>query len=146
MSSEMPDIREFATKCIPELPTEIAPDGSAVRVLLGLAGGSMAHFELPAGETSRAIAHRTVEEVWLVLSGRGELWRKQAEREEVVALEPGVCVSLPRGTHFQFRASKSEAVAAVAVTIPRWPGDGEAEFVRGPWESSVVQETKHDAA
>jgi mannose-6-phosphate isomerase-like protein (cupin superfamily) len=99
----------------------------------------MAHFELAPGETSRAIAHRTVEEIWLVVSGRGELWRRQVTRAEVVALEPGVCVSLPRGTHFQFRASAPDAVTMVAVTIPRWPGDGETELVRGPWESSLAR-------
>jgi mannose-6-phosphate isomerase-like protein (cupin superfamily) len=142
----MPDITAFATMRLPTLPTEFAPDGSAVRVLLGLAGGTMAHFELAPGETSRAISHRTVEEIWLVVSGRGELWRRQGAREEVVALEPGVCISLPRGTHFQFRASTLEPVTMVAVTIPRWPGDGEAESVRGPWESSLMSKTKHDAA
>jgi mannose-6-phosphate isomerase-like protein (cupin superfamily)/GNAT superfamily N-acetyltransferase len=114
-----------------------------VRVLLGLAGGTMAHFELPAGEVSRPVAHRTVEELWLILSGKGELWRKQATREEFVALEPGVCVSLPRGTHFQFRAAAADALTLVAATIPRWPGDGEAEFVPGPWRSSLTQQ--HDS-
>jgi len=123
----------FATTRLPAYPTETAPDGSAVRVLLGLTGGTMAHFEWPAGATSRAVTHRTVEEVWFVLSGRGELWREQAGREEVVALEPGICVTLPRGTHFQVRSSPTYAVAVVAVTIPRWPGDSEVEFVSGPW-------------
>jgi mannose-6-phosphate isomerase-like protein (cupin superfamily) len=61
------------------------------------------------------------------------LWRKQNSREEVVVLEPGVCVTLPQGTHFQFRATPTDAVTLVAVTISRWPGDGEVEFVHGPW-------------
>ena len=134
----MPNIGGFATTRLPSRPSEIAPDGSAVRILLGLAGGTMAHFELRAGETSRAVTHRTVEEVWFVLSGRGELWRKQNSREEVVVLEPGVCVTLPQGTHFQFRATPTDAVTLVAVTIPRWPGDGEIEFVHGPWSPSAT--------
>jgi mannose-6-phosphate isomerase-like protein (cupin superfamily) len=134
---QMQNIGEFATARLPAEPDEIAPDGSAVRVLLGLAGGTMAHFELRAGETSHAVAHRTVDEVWFVLSGRGELWRKQTGREEVVTLEPGLCVTLPRGTHFQFRADPAEAVRIVAVTIPRWPGNGEAELVCGPWPPSL---------
>ena len=129
----MPTIEEFATTRLPVDADEIAPDGSEVRVLLGLRGGTMAHFELRAAETSRAITHRTVDEVWFVLSGHGELWRKQMSREEVVALEPGVCVTLPQGTHFQFRAAPYEAVTIIAVTVPRWPGDEEAEFVQGPW-------------
>ncbi|HXR57068.1 MAG TPA: cupin domain-containing protein [Casimicrobiaceae bacterium] len=129
----MPDLAEFATAKPPHRPSEMAPDGSAVRTLLALSGGSMVHFELAPGETSRAVVHKTVEELWFVLAGRGELWRKQGTREEVVVLEPGVCATLPRGTHFQFRAVSSGALAIVAVTIPRWPGDGEAEFVPGIW-------------
>jgi mannose-6-phosphate isomerase-like protein (cupin superfamily) len=134
----MPTIGAFATTRLPAQANEIAPDGSAVRILLGLAGGTMAHFELRAGETSRPVMHRTVDEAWFVLSGRGELWRKQMLREEVVALEPGVCVTLPQGTHFQFRATPTEAVRLVAVTIPRWPGEGEVEFVQGPWSPSTT--------
>src|SRR5690349_24945965 len=128
----MTDSSSFATIKLPPDAIEIAPDGSAVRPLLGLAGGTMAHFELPAGATSRAVAHRTVEELWFVLSGRGELWRKRAMQCEIIVLEPGVCATIPRGTHFQFRASVAEAIAILAVTIPRWPGNDEAEFVRGP--------------
>jgi len=134
----MPNLAEFATMRVPATPSEIAPDGSAVRVLLGLTGGTVAHFELPAGNVSLAVTHRTVEEVWVILSGKGELWRKQAAKEEITALDPGLCVSLPRGTHFQFRASTSEALTFVAVTIPRWPGDEEVEYVRGPWHASLA--------
>jgi mannose-6-phosphate isomerase-like protein (cupin superfamily) len=97
----------------------------------------MAHFELPAGATSRAVAHRTVEELWFVLRGRGDLWRKRGSQEDVVALEPGVCATLPRGTHFQFRASLAEPVEIVAATIPRWPGNDEAEFVHGRWPATA---------
>jgi len=137
---------EFATSRLPVQPTETAPDGSTVRVLLALTGGSMAHFELPAGATSRAVTHRTVEEVWFVLSGRGELWRSQFAREEVVVLEYGICVTLPLGTHFQLRASQTDAVAIVAITIPPWPGNDEVEFVQGPWEQSVGERPGNDAA
>jgi mannose-6-phosphate isomerase-like protein (cupin superfamily) len=127
---------DFATLPLPAEPTVVAPDGSDVRVLLGLSAGGMAHFELAAGKVARAVTHRTVEEVWFIVAGRGEMWRRQGDREEVVSLEPGVCLTIPLGTHFQFRASASEPVAAVAVTMPPWPGEGEAMFVRGPWEPS----------
>ncbi|HTO54727.1 MAG TPA: cupin domain-containing protein [Myxococcota bacterium] len=123
----------FATLRLPREPTALAPDGSDVRVLLGLAGGGMAHFELAAGRTSRAVTHTTVEEIWCFVSGRGELWRRQGEREEVVAVEAGVCITIPLGTHFQFRALGDESLEAVAVTMPPWPGEGEALPVAGPW-------------
>lgn len=130
---------DFATMRLPARPTAVAPDGSDVRALLALRTGSMAHFELGAGRVARAVTHRTVEEVWFVVAGRGEMWRRQGEREETVALEPGVCLTIPLGTHFQFRASPTEAIAAVGVTMPPWPGESEAVAVRGPWEASHVR-------
>jgi mannose-6-phosphate isomerase-like protein (cupin superfamily) len=126
----------FETLPLPAERTVVAPDGSDVRVLLGLASGGMAHFELAAGKTASAVTHRTVDEVWFVLAGRGEMWRKQGEREEIVALEPGICLTIPLGTHFQFRASAVDAVSVVAVTMPPWPGDGEAVPVVGPWPAT----------
>ena len=126
-------MNSFATMILPAQTTVVAPDGSDVRVLLGLPGGTMAYFQLGAGQVARAVMHRTVEEVWFVVAGRGEMWRKQGEREETVVLEPGVCLTIPLGTHFQFRASLSESVGAVGVTMPPWPGEGEAVIVQGPW-------------
>jgi mannose-6-phosphate isomerase-like protein (cupin superfamily) len=114
-------------------PDTIAPDGSAVRVLLALAGGSMAHFELAPSQTSRPVAHRTVEEIWYFLGGRGEMWRRLADQEEVVPVEAGVAITLPVGTHFQFRSFGPEPLAAVGITMPPWPGDGEAYEVAGRW-------------
>jgi len=130
-------MRSFATTPLPPEPTTIAPDGSAVRVLLELAGGGMAHFQMAPGATAKAVSHRTVEEIWYILSGTGEMWRAQAGREEVVALSPGVCLTIPVGTCFQFRAIGAAPLAAVAVTMPPWPGEGEAMIVEGPWAPTV---------
>ena len=127
---------DFATMLLSTGASEAAPDGSIVRPLLRVTSASMAHFELPAGTTSRAVVHESVDELWFVLSGRGELWRKQDAREEVVALQRGVCVTIPKRTHFQFRASRQHSVTVIAATIPGWPGDAEARSVRGAWESS----------
>ena len=126
-------VSDFATLRLPRERTAVAPDGSDVRVLLGLAAGGMAHFELAAGRTSRAVTHRTVEEIWLFLSGRGEMWRRQGAREEVVPLASGVCITIPLGTHFQFRAIGDEPLRAVGVTMPPWPGESEAVHVAGKW-------------
>jgi mannose-6-phosphate isomerase-like protein (cupin superfamily) len=128
---------EFATARLPLDPQATAPDGTAVRPLPALAGGSFAHFELPPGRTSKAVAHRTVEEIWYFLSGRGEIWRRQGAREEVTAVEPGLCITVPLGTAFQFRCLGEEPLAFVAVTMPPWPGAQEAYAVEGRWEPSV---------
>ena len=130
-------MRAFATMRLPAVRDVVAPDGSDVRVLLDLAGGGMAHFSLAPGEIAAAVVHRTVEEIWFVLSGRGQMWRRQNERTETVDLVPGVCLTIPLGTHFQFRAVGEEPLAAVAVTMPPWPGDGEAVPVAGPWVPTV---------
>jgi mannose-6-phosphate isomerase-like protein (cupin superfamily) len=128
---------EFSTRRLPVARDAVAPDGSDVRVLLGLERGGMAHFELAPGQTSTAVAHRTVEEIWYFLTGRGEMWRKQDGREEVVPVEAGVCLTIPLGTHFQFRSFGDEPLAAVGVTMPPWPGEGEAFEVEGKWEATV---------
>jgi mannose-6-phosphate isomerase-like protein (cupin superfamily) len=126
----------FATARRPHDPTAVAPDGSDVRVLLGLAAGGMAEFELGPGCVSAAVTHRTVEEIWYVLQGRGEMWRRQGAHEEIVALEPGVCLTIPLGVHFQFRALGAEALRVLGVTMPPWPGADEAIAVAGPWRAT----------
>ena len=123
----------FATTRRPSERTVVAPDGSDVRVLLGLTGGGMAEFELAPGRVSAAITHRTVDEIWYVLSGRGEMWRRQDARDEIVALEPGVCLTIPQGTHFQFRALGDTPLRVLGVTMPPWPGANEAIAVTGLW-------------
>jgi mannose-6-phosphate isomerase-like protein (cupin superfamily) len=123
----------FDTMRLPAARDVVAPDGSDVRILLRLAGGSMAHFELAGGHTSRAVVHRTVDEIWYVLGGRGEMWRGQAGAGEVVPLEAGTCLSIPAGTRFQFRSLGDGPLCAVAVTMPPWPGEDEAIEVSGVW-------------
>jgi len=124
---------EFETKRLPTVRDDVAPDGSDVRILLGLDRGGMAYFELAPGRTSVAVAHRTVEEIWYVLQGHGEMWRMHGERQEIVEMEPAVCLSIPVGTHFQFRSFGSEPFAAIGITMPPWPGEGEAFTVDGVW-------------
>lgn len=130
-------MQRFETKRLPDSPDVAAPDGSDVRLLLGLKGGTVAHFELAPGCTSVAVAHRTVEEIWYFLSGRGEMWRKREDQEETVPVEPGVCLTIPLGSRFQFRSFGPQPLAAVAVTMPPWPGGDEAVFVDGKWPPSV---------
>jgi mannose-6-phosphate isomerase-like protein (cupin superfamily) len=127
----------FHTKRLPATRDAIAPDGSDVRVLLSLNGGSMAHFELAPGQTSKAVTHRTVEEIWFFLSGRGEMWRMHGEQDEIVPVGPGVCLTIPAGTRFQFRSFDGEPLAAVGVTMPPWPGEHEATLVEGKWLATI---------
>jgi mannose-6-phosphate isomerase-like protein (cupin superfamily) len=127
----------FATIRLPTARDAIAPDGSDVRLLLSLKAGGMAHFALAPGETSTAVVHRTVEEIWFFLSGRGEMWRRQVDQSGTVDVYAGVCLTIPTGTCFQFRSFGDEPLAAVGITMPPWPGDGEAVVVTGPWLATV---------
>ena len=71
------------------------------------------------------------------MSGSGAIWRKLGAVEEVTDLAPGVTLTLPLGTHFQFRADAAEPLSILGVTMPPWPGDGEAYAVPGKWEPTV---------
>jgi mannose-6-phosphate isomerase-like protein (cupin superfamily) len=111
----------------------LAPDGSEIRFLSASERGSTVHCTLPPGKTSLAVAHHSVEEIWYFLEGRGQVWRKLGEKEEVVDASPGVSLTIPAGTHFQFRNSGDAPLRFVLTTMPPWPGDSEAYRVPGHW-------------
>jgi len=121
----------FETKRISDCADETAPDGSEVRLLLQCPGGSMAHFSLAAGKTSLSVVHRTVDELWYIVAGRGEMWRMCDGEESIVALHKGVCLSIPARVAFQFKTLGIEPVEAIAVTMPPWAGNDEAQRVTG---------------
>ena len=123
----------FGTKRIGDKPDAIALDGSEVRVLSGLSRGSVAVFSLAPDAVSKAVAHRTIEEIWYFIAGHGRIWRKLGGAEEITEIGPGVSISLPTGTRFQYRCDGAEALVAVAVTMPPWPGAAEAYPVDGIW-------------
>jgi len=125
------------TRLLAEAPTEDAPDGSRVSVLLRLDTLSTVHVLLPAGQISRAVAHRSVSEVWYVTQGSGQMWRELNGHEDYLTLKPGVCLSLPVGARFQFRAAPDQALSALCITTPPWPGVDEAMPASGPWVPSV---------
>lgn len=127
----------FETKRLPVDLDAVALDGSDVRILLDLRAGGMAHFELPPGQTSTAVTHKTVEEIWFFLTGEGQMWRSMEGHEEIVSVEAGVCLTIPLGTLFQFRSFGYEPLAAIGVTMPPWPGEGEATVVEGKWKPTI---------
>jgi mannose-6-phosphate isomerase-like protein (cupin superfamily) len=127
----------FETKRIASAPDAIAPDGSEVRVLCQLSRGGLALFSLPPNAVSKAVAHHTVEEVWYIISGNGRMWRKLGDQEQIAELGPGVSLTIPTGTHFQFRCDGHEPLDAIGATMPPWPGENEAFFVDGAWQPTV---------
>lgn len=122
-----------AAICTPETYDGLAPDGSEVRLLGALKGGSMIHCRLPVGGVSQAVRHQTVEELWYCLSGQGQVWRKSADEEQITPVRAGVSLAIPLGVSFQFRNTGDEALDFVIVTLPPWPGEQEAVAVDGAW-------------
>ena len=123
----------FETKRISREPDAIAPDGSEVRILCATTRGGLALFSLAPNQVSRAVAHHSVEEIWYFISGQGRMWRRLADQEQVIGVEPGVSITIPTGTHFQFRCDSAEPLRAIGVTMPPWPGETEAYPVEGKW-------------
>lgn len=118
-------------------PDAMAPDGSEVRLLSRTSRGSMAHFALAPHAVSKAVAHKTVEEIWCFVRGHGRMWRRLENTEEVTEVTAGLSVSIPRGTRFQFRNDGEEPLEAIGVTMPPWPGADEAFEVEGVWEPTA---------
>ncbi len=86
---------------------------------------------------SKAVAHRTVEELWYIVSGHGRMWRRLDGQEEIVEIGPGVSLSIPVGTHFQFRCDSPQPLAVLGATMPPWPGADEAYPVKGVWDATA---------
>ena len=131
------------TQSIENAPELIAPDGSTVRPLCRLSGlGSFAHFQLEPGEVAKAVSHATVQEIWYIIAGAGQIWRRQEGHEPTtVHLRPGICLTIPLETAFQFRAdSPDEPLRVVAVTMPPWPAGSEEEArpEQGCWTPSAA--------
>ena len=122
------------TRKLPREYTVLAPDGSEIRELVAVKGGSMVHCTLPPGATSMAVVHRTVEEVWYFVQGHGQVWRKSETAESVVDVQPGVSLSIEVGTHFQFRNTGDDDLCFIIVTMPPWPGEQEAARVADYWD------------
>lgn len=128
----------WQTRSVPTDLDVLAPDGSEIRLLPQVERGSMVHCRLAPGQVTRAVRHRHVDELWYCLAGAGQVWRKRGAVQEIVELRPGVALSVPRGVHFQFRATGStQPLELVITTMPPWPGADEAVPVEGAWPATV---------
>ena len=111
----------------------LAPDGSEIRLLAAVGRGSMVHCTLNQGQVSLPVAHRTVEELWYILEGAGQVWRRLGEEERIVDVSSGTSLSIPVGAHFQVRTVGDRPLRIAIVTMPPWPGEEEAYGVEGYW-------------
>ena len=115
----------------------MAPDGSEIRFLADArhraARSSVVEVTLPAGQVSRPVYHRTVEEVWYILEGRGRVWRCPPDAPTTAYLPadvvPGDSLVIPTGWRFQFTAAPGGPLRFLCFTSPPWPGEDEAVAV-----------------
>ena len=118
-----------------------APDGSQIRLLHELRGGGLSECTLPPSGVSAAVTHRTIEEIWVFTEGSGQVWREQEGCESVTDVSQGVSLTIPLGTHFQFRNTGEGPLKFVIATMPPWPGEDEAPRVPDYWP---LPQTVHD--
>jgi mannose-6-phosphate isomerase-like protein (cupin superfamily) len=127
----------------------LAPDTAEVRLLCEMRGGGVAHCLVPPGHTTLAVTHAHLEEIWYFLSGKGQVWRKHGEHEEVSDVAAGTCVPIQPGVHFQIRNTGEEPLCFLMSTMPPWPGAHEARRVPDYWpvvpggEASLVRSARN---
>ena len=131
------------TVTIPSEYHHIAPDGSEIRELLENQYAGLAHCVLPAGKTSIAAQHKTVSELWYVLSGKGQIWRSSHNNETIVDLEPGTSIDIPVGTAFQFCSTSQDDLVILITTTPPWPGADESIAAKGPWDQALLSSSRY---
>ena len=125
------------TRSFPLEPDGRSPAGAEIRYLMDGSTGNMIHATVPPGQINRATVHATVSEFWHVLSGEGQIWRRDGTGEQTIALEPGVSIDIPLGTAFQYRCTGDAPLRFLCVSMPPWPGDQEATVIEGPWEPTA---------
>jgi mannose-6-phosphate isomerase-like protein (cupin superfamily) len=130
----MSNIEHFKTMHVPSEMDERAPDGSEIRFLVRMKEASFVHCTLPPQHTSFSGMIKNLEEVWYCIQGRGQIWRKWQDDEEIVDVYPGTCLTIPAQTHFQFRSTSWEPLCFIIATMPPWPGEQEWIMVSDHWQ------------
>ena len=115
-------------------PDATAPDGSEIRLLAdgrhASTKSSLVEVTLPAGQVSRPVYHRTVEEIWYILEGEGHVWRCPPDADPASvppqAVSPGDALVIPTAGDSSSPPSPNGSLRFLCHTTPPWPGEGEA--------------------
>ncbi|WP_309667011.1 cupin domain-containing protein [Tabrizicola sp.] len=114
-----------------------SPAGADIRFIMDGPLANMIHSTVPPGQVNRATVHATVSEFWHILSGEGDIWRRDATTERITPLQAGTSIDIPVGTAFQYRCTGAEPLRFICISMPPWPGDHEATHLQGAWTPSV---------
>lgn len=118
-------------------PDAKSPAGADIRFIMDGPQANMIHSTVPSGQVNRATVHATVSEFWHILSGAGDIWRRDATAERITPLRPGTSIDIPVGTAFQYRCTGDEPLRFICISMPPWPGDDEATHLQGAWTPTV---------
>jgi mannose-6-phosphate isomerase-like protein (cupin superfamily) len=118
-------------------PDAKSPAGAEIRFIMDGPHANMIHSTVPPGQINRATVHATVSEFWHILSGEGDIWRRDAKGERITPLRAGTSIDIPVGTAFQYRCTGDEPLRFICISMPPWPGDHEAKPVQGAWTPSI---------
>jgi mannose-6-phosphate isomerase-like protein (cupin superfamily) len=111
----------------------LAKDGSEIYLLVNGTHGGLCQCILPEGAISKAVSHKTVEELWYVLTGEGEVWRSGLSDDVPVPVRAGTSLVIPPQTAFQFRNTGSGPLKLLITTMPPWPGEHEIRDEKNYW-------------
>ena len=125
------------TTILPEHPDAKSPAGADIRFLISGDSGNMIHSTVPPRQINKATVHATVHEFWYVLEGHGEIWRDNGSESNITVLIPGTSIDIPAGTAFQYRNVSEVDLKFICIAMPPWPGDSEATYVDGYWQSTL---------
>jgi mannose-6-phosphate isomerase-like protein (cupin superfamily) len=125
------------TATLPKHPDATSPAGADIRYLVAGPTGNMIHGTVPPHQVNRATVHATVNELWYVLEGHGEIWRDDGVESSVADLLPGIAIDIPVGTAFQYRNLSDVDLVFICISMPPWPGDAEATYVEGIWPPTM---------
>ncbi|NQZ33868.1 MAG: cupin domain-containing protein [Oceanospirillaceae bacterium] len=118
-------------------PDKKSPAGADVRFMMSSDTGGMIHSTVPPKQINKAVVHTSVNEIWYILEGHGEIWRDDKSHNQVTTLLPGTSIDIPAGTAFQYRNVSDQDFKFICVTMPPWPGEQECTYVDGHWQPTI---------
>lgn len=76
-------------------------------------------------------------EFWYILEGHGEISRDNGIECCITVLVPGTAIEILTRTAFQYRNVSDVDLKFICITMPPWPGDSEATYVKGVWQPTI---------
>ena len=99
----------------------------------------MIHSTVPPGQVNRATVHATVSEFWHVLSGQGQIWRRDGRVRRQQFWKQAFPIQHPGRDRIPYRCTGVDPLQFLCITMPPWPGDKKRRSSRGPGERPLPE-------